>query len=90
MYDAAVIGGGLAGLTLAIQMARKNKSVVVFETHKYPFHKVCGEYVAMESWSFLERIGVPLSDMELPRITELIVSSPTRRRYACRCFGRIV
>ena len=77
MYDVAVVGGGVGGLTLAIQLALAVKSVIVFEAHPYPYNKVCGEYVAMESWPFLERLGMRLSDMDLPRITELIVSSPS-------------
>jgi flavin-dependent dehydrogenase len=45
-YDVAIIGGGLAGLSLSIQLAKKNYSVVLFEKEKYPFHKVCGEYIS--------------------------------------------
>ncbi len=75
-YDVAVVGGGLAGLTLSNQLAKKGWSVVQFEKNRYPFHKVCGEYISMESWGFLERIGTPLSEMNLPRINELHVSSP--------------
>ena len=44
-YDIAIIGGGLAGLTLAIQGADKGYHVVLFEKEAYPFHKVCGEYI---------------------------------------------
>jgi flavin-dependent dehydrogenase len=62
-YDVAIIGGGLGGLSLAIQLARKNFSVILFEKEKYPFHKVCGEYISMESWGFLEDLGLPLSDL---------------------------
>jgi menaquinone-9 beta-reductase len=75
-YDCAIIGGGLAGLTLAIQLAQANKKVVLFEKEAYPFHKVCGEYIAMESWDFLVRMGVDLSGLNLPRITKLRVSAP--------------
>ena len=42
-YDIAIIGGGLAGLSLAIQGADKGYKTVVFEKEQYPFHKVCGE-----------------------------------------------
>jgi len=75
-YDVAIIGGGLAGLSLSIQLAKAGYRVAVFEKEKYPFSKVCGEYVSFESWNFLEELGVPLSDWNLPIIKRLQVSSP--------------
>lgn len=75
-YDVAIIGGGLAGLSLCIQLAKKNYSVVLFEKDKYPFHKVCGEYISMESWAFLEEIGLPLSMLDLPKIDMLHLTAP--------------
>jgi menaquinone-9 beta-reductase len=75
-YHAAIIGGGLAGLATAIQLADAGYDVILFEKEKYPFHRVCGEYISFESWNFLEELGVPLSDMQLPHITKLLVSSP--------------
>ena len=75
IFDCAVIGGGLAGLCLAIQLSQENISVVLFEKNEYPFHKVCGEYISMESWNFLERLGIPLSTLHLPLINELGISS---------------
>src|SRR3954469_23020826 len=75
-YDAAIVGGGLAGLAAGIRLARLGHSVVLFEKEKYPFHKVCGEYISLESWNFLEQLGLPLSKMNLPMIKKLIVSSP--------------
>jgi menaquinone-9 beta-reductase len=72
-YDVAIIGGGLAGLALSIQLAKKNYSVVLFEKEKYPFHKVCGEYISMESWNFLESLGLPLNSFGLPIIDTLIL-----------------
>ncbi|WP_025761479.1 NAD(P)/FAD-dependent oxidoreductase [Dyadobacter tibetensis] len=77
IYDCAVIGGGLAGLCTAIQLARRGKEVILFEKNMYPFHKVCGEYVSMESWDFLISLGVPLNDWSLPRIQSLRISSPS-------------
>jgi len=73
--DCAIIGGGLAGLCLAIQMVRLKHSVVLFEKNEYPFHKVCGEYISNESWNFLESLGLPLSKMNLPIINQLGISS---------------
>jgi flavin-dependent dehydrogenase len=76
IYDVAIVGGGLAGLALSIQCTKAGYRVVVFEKEKYPFHKVCGEYISLEAWDFLERLGVPLSEMNLPVIRKLLVSAP--------------
>ncbi|MGZ4048023.1 MAG: NAD(P)/FAD-dependent oxidoreductase [Bacteroidia bacterium] len=76
-YQVSIIGGGLAGLTLAVQLADAGYSCVLFEKNKYPFHKVCGEYISMESWNFLERLGLNLSELNLPKIDRLQVSSPS-------------
>lgn len=76
-YDIAIAGGGLAGLSLAILQAKAGKSVVLFEKNTYPFHRVCGEYISLESWDFLESLGLPLSQMRLPIIKNLQVTSPS-------------
>ena len=55
---------------------RAGKQVVLFEKKTYPFHKVCGEYISMESWPFLESLGLPLQSMNLPQINKLQVSAP--------------
>src|SRR5579863_2826082 len=75
-YDVIIAGGGLAGLALSIQLVRAGYSVALLEKEAYPFHKVCGEYVSLESWNFLEELGLPLSDWNLPIIHQLLVSSP--------------
>ncbi len=76
-YDVALIGGGLAGLNLSVQLARKGHSVVLCEKETYPFHKVCGEYISMESWNFLtEEIGVDLKNEQVAFINKLWVTSP--------------
>ncbi len=76
IYDVAIAGGGLAGLSLSIQLAKAGYRVALYEKEKYPFHKVCGEYISLESWNFLEELGLPLSDWNLPVIKRLIVSAP--------------
>lgn len=75
-YDACIIGGGLAGLALSIQLAKLGYAVALFEKEQYPFHKVCGEYISLESWDFIESLGLPLTDMQLPIIKSLIVTAP--------------
>jgi flavin-dependent dehydrogenase len=75
VYDCAIIGGGLAGLCLSIQLADKGYSVILFEKNKFPFHKVCGEYISMESRNFLMSLGLPYSELDLPVINSLGISS---------------
>jgi menaquinone-9 beta-reductase len=74
-YDCAIVGGGLAGLSLANNLAMNGKSVVIFEKNAYPFHKVCGEYISMESWDYLTSLGMRLNDMKLPIIDKLGISA---------------
>lgn len=73
-YDCTLAGGGLAGLSLGILLAREGLRVLLVEKKDYPAHKVCGEYVSMESWDFLQRLGVPLATMDLPRFTRFRLS----------------
>src|ERR1700712_2994133 len=75
-YDVAVVGGGLAGLSLSILLARQHYRICLFEKETYPFHKVCGEYISMESWDFLTSLGVPLGNWDLPKIHQLFVTAP--------------
>lgn len=74
-YDVAIAGGGLAGLALAIQLRKKGYEVILFEKERYPFHKVCGEYISMESWSFLHELGIDLHALKVSSITHLQVTS---------------
>lgn len=80
-YDVAIIGGGLAGLALSIQMAEKGFSVILFEKEKYPYHKVCGEYVSLESKSFLRRLCFPVDELQLPVIDTLLLTAPNGRTF---------
>ena len=74
-YDVAIVGGGLAGLALSIQLVRQGHTIILFEKEQYPFHKVCGEYISLESWDFLNDLGVDLDGMNVPIITKLQVSA---------------
>lgn len=82
LYDIAIIGGGLAGLSLAIQCAEENYRVALFEKETYPFHKVCGEYISFESWNFLQRLGVDLESLDLPVIKTLQLSDSKGCTYS--------
>jgi flavin-dependent dehydrogenase len=74
-FECAIIGGGLSGLCLSIQLADSGVSVVLFEKNQYPFNKVCGEYISMESYGFLKNLGLEIDELNLPIINQLGISS---------------
>ncbi len=75
IYDCTIIGGGLAGLCLSIQLAKAGYTVLLLEKNKYPFHKVCGEYISMESYDFISRLGLNLDELNLPKINQLNITA---------------
>lgn len=83
-YDVAVVGGGLAGLACAILLARQQFNVLLFEKETYPFHKVCGEYISLESYDFLRALGVNVSEQNFPVISRLHLSSASGRLLSQR------
>ena len=60
---------------MSIQLARRGHRVIVLEKEQYPFHKVCGEYISLESWNFLNNLGLDLKTLQLPIITQLQVAT---------------
>lgn len=76
-FDIGIMGGGLAGLSLSIQLAAAGYAVVLWEKESYPFHRVCGEYLSRESIPFLERLDIDIYRLGISEIDELEISSPT-------------
>ncbi|MFQ3576064.1 MAG: NAD(P)/FAD-dependent oxidoreductase [Cytophagales bacterium] len=74
-YDVIVIGGGISGLSYSILMAQKGWSVLVIEKDSYPRHRVCGEYLSLESLSFLQSIGLNANSPIFPIINKLKITS---------------
>lgn len=57
-YDAIIVGGGPAGSTAAILLARAGWSVAVVEKHAFPRRKVCGECIAATNLPLLDALDV--------------------------------
>ncbi len=62
-YDAAVIGGGVAGPALAARLACAGRSVVLFEKEKAAHDKVCGEFISHEGSRYLRELGVSVEGL---------------------------
>ncbi|AQG80393.1 NAD(P)/FAD-dependent oxidoreductase [Spirosoma montaniterrae] len=77
MQDVVILGGGLAGLVSALELARAGHGVVLVERKTYPFHKVCGEYVSNEVRPYLESLGVDLAGFGAANINRIQISSPS-------------
>ena len=60
IYDIGIVGGGLAGLALAIESAKAGRRVILFEKEQFPYHKVWGEYISNESWKYIKQLGVDM------------------------------
>ncbi len=75
MKTVAIVGGGIAGLLTSIQLAKAGIPCHLFEKKRYPFHRVCGEYISNEAVPFLESIGLFPSGFNPPRISRFQLSS---------------
>ena len=80
MDKVIIVGGGLAGLISAILLQKGGKKVKLFEKRKYPFHRVCGEYVSNEALPFLKSLGIPVEAHSPSHINRLTVTSESGRK----------
>ncbi len=64
-YQAVIIGGGPAGATAALMLARAGWSVAVVEKVGFPRRKVCGEFVSATALPLLHELGVAESFLDL-------------------------
>lgn len=56
--DAVVIGGGIAGSSLAKQLGDLGWRTVLLDRQTFPRHKACGEFLSPESQEMLSKLGL--------------------------------
>ena len=56
--ETAIIGGGPAGAAAACALAASGRETVLFERSAGPHHKVCGEFLSIETQALLREIGI--------------------------------
>jgi flavin-dependent dehydrogenase len=59
--------------------SRKGISVVLVEKKEYPFHKVCGEYISLESLNLLQWLG--LNPEGLPVLNQFRITHPNGTEF---------
>lgn len=80
-YDVIIVGGGLAGLALAIDLRKRGHSILVIEKGYYPRNKVCGEYISLESKPYLFSLCPALSGLTLPLIKKFKLTSVGKQEF---------
>ena len=58
MHDVVIVGAGPAGLTVAIESARRGLAVAVLERGHLPIDKACGEGIMPAGCAVLSQLGV--------------------------------
>jgi len=58
IHDALIIGGGPAGATAGILLARAGWKTLVLEQSEFPRRKVCGEFISAPTLPLLHALGV--------------------------------
>lgn len=82
-YDGLIVGGGLAGATLAAALAEAGRNVLLLEKTTAAHDKVCGDFLSQEALHYLAQSrvdpaalgGVPLSTVRIAR-RELLAEAP--------------
>ena len=64
-FDALVLGGGPAGATAALLLARAGWSVAVVEKSVFPRRKVCGEFLSATNLPLLRELGLAESFLSI-------------------------
>lgn len=84
IYDVLIAGGGPAGASAAIHLARQGARVLVVEQKKFPRAKLCGEFISPECLAHFDRLGVKDAILAAGGVAlvETVFYAPSGRRVA--------
>lgn len=78
-YDAAILGGGPAGASAAMVLARAGFSVVVLERDRFPREKLCGEFLSPEVCRVARELAVEeLASVAAPALSTVQLHFPKK------------
>src|SRR5882672_1981353 len=76
--ETVIVGGGPAGSATACGLAALGRDVVLIERTARPHHKVCGEFLSVETQVQLRRLGIDPSALGAVPIEQVAVHSSSR------------
>jgi flavin-dependent dehydrogenase len=69
--EIVIIGGGLAGGSVACTLAHAGRPALLIERDAAPRHKVCGEFLSVEAQAYLAHLNIDLDSLGASRISLL-------------------
>ena len=84
--ETIVIGGGPAGAATACGLALRGREVVLIERSAIPHHKVCGEFLSVETQADLRRLGIDVAAHGAVPVGEVAVHADTQSATAALPF----
>jgi menaquinone-9 beta-reductase len=90
MVDVIIAGGGIAGASLAILLARQGLEVKVFDRARFPREKACGEGLMPAGVQALARLGVEIEGAPFAGIRYWHGDESVEGRFPGNSFGLAV
>ncbi len=76
--ETVIVGGGPAGAATACALAACGREAVLIERSDRPHHKVCGEFLSVETQAQLHALGIDAAALGAVAIDRVAVYSATR------------
>ena len=88
MKDVIIVGGGPAGSTCAIILARQGVEVAVLDRARFPRDKPCGEFLTLQAVRILASLGCwePIRSRGAVPVESICINAPNGRT-ATHCPG---
>ena len=79
-----IIGGGLAGLTVALHLQKAGLKVTLIEKNEFPSHKVCGEYISNEVLPYLKSLDLNIELLKPSLINQMQFTTVTGKSITAK------
>ncbi len=76
--ETVIVGGGPAGAAAACGLAALGREVMLIERSCAPHHKVCGEFLSVETQAHLRRLGIDIAALGAVAIERVSVAAGGR------------